>query len=152
MFLIATFYSNFSFFVCISDFFLNWFNSFLSDRSQTFVLEGESSSFRPITSGVPQGSILGPLLFILFINDTPHVLLSSTAALFVHYCKIFRVILSSNHCVLLQRYFYLLSDWSKKWKMNFNATKCKVLIVTRQRNPTIHSYNLDGNVLENVFF
>jgi hypothetical protein len=66
-------------------------------------MEGERSEWQPVTSGVPQGSILGPLLFLMFINDLPDVIVSSTVALFADDCKIFKVINDVNDSVSAKR-------------------------------------------------
>ena len=71
---------------------LGWIGSFLSDRDQTVVLEGESSEKRAVTSGVPQGTGLGPLLFLAYINDRPDCVTSSTTRLFADDCLIYKEI------------------------------------------------------------
>ena len=72
---------------------LNWCQDYLSNRRQRVVIDGYSSSWTEITSGVPQGSTLGPLAFVLFINDLPDVVCSaSTIALYADDSKMFRVI------------------------------------------------------------
>ena len=70
---------------------LKWIKSFLSNRTQQVVLNGKKSSSVPVTSGVPQGSVLGPLLFSIFINDLPSIV-SSPILMFADDTKIFRVI------------------------------------------------------------
>lgn len=128
---------------------LKWFESYLSNRSQCVIIEGERSDWKPVTSGVPQGSILGPLLFLLFINDMPDVIVSSTVALFADDCKVFKVIRNERDCQLLQDDLKKLNDWSTKWNMNFNASKCKIMRITRSNSPVEFNYYLDGtqNVL-----
>jgi len=84
--------------------FLHWFISYLGNRLQRAVIDGESSDWLPITSGVPQGSLLGPALFVLFIDDMPSVLChSSTLALFADDAKCVRAIRSHTDCALTRR-------------------------------------------------
>ena len=71
---------------------LNWFADYLRDRKQCVIVEGASSSFLNVTSGVPQGSVIGPLLFILYVNDLPEVTNNSTVALFADDSKCYRAI------------------------------------------------------------
>ena len=129
---------------------LKWFESYLSSRLQCVMIEGECSDWKPVTSGVPQGSILGPLMFLMFINDMPDVIVSSTVALFADDCKVFKVINHERDCVLLQNDLNKLYDWSEKWEMKFNASKCKIMRITRSNSPVEYNYYLDGTQLECV--
>jgi hypothetical protein len=88
------------------------------------------STFKPVSSGVPQGSNLGPLFFLLYINDMPESVENSTVALFADDSKIFKEIKTRNDCVLLQKDLEALYQWSVKWKMNFNPSKCTVLTIS----------------------
>lgn len=133
-----------------TDAFVKLFESYLSCRSQCVLIEGEKSTFRPVTSGVPQGSILGPLLFLLFINDMPDSVEHSTVALFADDSKVFKEIKSREDCVSLQKDLDALHQWSVRYKMNFNASKCKILTISRSHAPIKFDYNLDGSILENV--
>ena len=130
--------------------FLQWFKSYLLNRFQCVVMEGERSDWQPVTSGVPQGSILGPLLFLMFINDLPDVIVSSTVALFADDCKIFKVINDVNDSLSLQKDLNELHNWSTKWNMQFNASKCKIMRISRSNSPVEHNYYLDGTQLECV--
>ena len=107
------------------------------------------SDWLPVTSGVPQGSILGPLMFLLYINDMPSVSSLCTTALFADDVKCFKEIKSQTDSVILQNHLDMLYNWSINWKMSFNVRKCKVLSVTRAGN-TQPSYTLNGSHLEHV--
>ncbi|PFX13619.1 RNA-directed DNA polymerase from mobile element jockey [Stylophora pistillata] len=120
---------------------LHWFISYLGNRLQRVVIDGKSSNWLPVTSGVPQGSLLGPALFVLFINDMPSALShSSTLALFADDAKCFRTIRSYADCALLQDEIDKLVDWSNNWKLAFNVDKCSLCTVTRKRSPIICNY------------
>ncbi|CAB4043417.1 Hypothetical predicted protein, partial [Paramuricea clavata] len=115
---------------------LKWFGSYLHDRKQRVVLDGKCSEWLDVTSGVPQGSILGPALFVLFINDMPDVISESgTLALFADDAKCLRTINSDADCVALQRDLNNLTTWSAEWKLPFNIDKCTISTVTTKRNP-----------------
>ena len=87
----------------ISGSILQWFNSYLSERYHRVVLAGEFSDSLPVTSGVPQGSILGPLLFIIYANDIPDCLNESKLPLFADDSKRFRTMLSGNSPAALRQ-------------------------------------------------
>ena len=78
-----------------------WILDFLSGRSQRVVLEGASSDSEPVVSGVPQGTVLGPVLFLLYINDLPDVAVHSTARLFADDCIVYRPIRNNDDTILL---------------------------------------------------
>ena len=84
----------------IKDQTLNWISAFLSNRTQTVVLDGESSDIAPVTSVVPQGTVLGPVLFLVYINDLPEYLKSSQ--LFADDSIIYKTIKSQKDCDNLQ--------------------------------------------------
>ena len=90
---------------------LQWIKDFLKDRTQKVVLNGKKSNSIPVTSGVPQGSVLGPILFTMFVNDLPSVV-SSPVYMFADDTKIFRVIRTSEDYSALQHDLDLLYDWS----------------------------------------
>ena len=104
----------------------NWFKNYLQDRQQRVFVDGCTSNWAPVTSGVPQGSLLGPLLFIIFINDLPSALPDgSLTFLYADDTKLFSSILSYLDAVNLQQALTNLDSWSLHNNINFNALKCK---------------------------
>ena len=116
---------------------LNWVNDFLTNRKQRVVVNDVCSEFRNVLSGVPQGSVIGPLLFILYINDLPLVL-QTTCKIFADDTKIYSI---TDNIHALQDDLYSLFDWSEKWKMNFNISKCKIMHIGK--NNPLHVYYVD---------
>ena len=94
--------------------------NYLSGRLQMVVLNGQTSSWRPVLAGVPQGSILGPLLFLVYINDLPNGL-KSNAKLFADDTSLFAIVKDKNESAdVLNNDLLLISEWAYDWKMLFN--------------------------------
>ena len=127
-----------------------WIKNFLHDRQQAVVVEGSSSGFIPVRSGVPQGSVLGPCLFLVYINDMPsHV--SSNTRLFADDTAVDRQIKTNADPAVLQKDLDALSRWEHQWDMQFHPGKCNVLAVQRCRKPAPpRTYTLHGQELETV--
>ena len=106
----------------------SWIKEFLTDRSQKVVIEGKSSDSANISSGIPQGSVLGPILFLIFINDLPDVILSFIK-LFADDAKLFGRVNSIMQGLTVQVSLDNSVDWAKLWKMNYHFKKCKHLHV-----------------------
>lgn len=122
---------------------LRWIQSFLANRRQRVVLPGGSSSWKPVYSGVPQGSILGPILFLMYVNDIPdHV--HSTVKMFADDTKLYRECSSRQDCENLQSDLNSLGAWANHWLLRFNESKCVVL---RIRQALVYHYSLNGTVL-----
>ena len=102
---------------------LNWTRSFLSSRTQKVRVGAEMSSEAPVVSGIPQGSILGPILFTAFINDMPDSLESSCYIL-ADDTKIFN---DAHKKRTIQEDIYKLQQWSETWDLHFNVSKCHVM-------------------------
>ena len=102
-----------------------------------------------MVSGVPQGTVLGPLLFLLHINDLPSVA-SSKVRLFADDCLIYRNIKNKEDQIALQEHLNLLENWGNTWGMRFNAAKCNIMRVSQTRDPKLFNYSLTGQVLEVV--
>ena len=118
---------------------------FLCDRSIRTVVRGNYSKFQAVLSGVPQGSVLGPLLFVLFINDLPGGL-NNVTKLFADDLKL---IGNASNVNSINEDLASLERWEELWLLRFNASKCKVMHLNFNDNCT-HSYVLDGTSLEAV--
>ena len=127
-----------------------WINSFLSNRTQKVVVDGEESYCGDVTSGVPQGSVLGPCLFLLYINDMPKDI-NSTVRLFADDTIAYLAIKSNDDAKTLQEDLDKLAKWETTWQMEFHPGKCQVLHITRNRvHKTNNTYTLHGKTLETV--
>ena len=126
---------------------LNWVRSFLTGRNQRVRVENEFSNSVPVKSGIPQGSVLGPTLFVIFINDMPEIVVSM-CQLFADDAKIFRNVSSREDCIKLQNDLDKLTEWSARWQLPFNVEKCKSL--HRGKNNSRHRYVMDIQELEQV--
>ena len=129
----------------------NWIRSFLCNRHQRVILDGEGSELAPVRSGVPQGTVLGPILFLCYINDLPDCVKSQTR-LFADDCLLYRAIKSVTDQLQLQRDLLSLEKWADSWGMSFNSKKCYLLSVNRPRvQKKLHyDYTLKNHTLEKV--
>ena len=126
-----------------------WIHEFLTDRQQEVVLEGVHSKATDITSGVPQGTVLGPLLFLVYINDMPENI-SSTNRLFADDALVYRIIQSRKDQTLLQEDHDKLQDWEHNWLMQFYADKCEVIRFTNKKRPLTQDYDIHNTKLQTV--
>ena len=127
-----------------------WIKSFLTGRSQRVVINGDESSNAPVTSGVPQGSVLGPILFLIFIDDLPQYTKSSKVRLFADDTIVYLTISSIDDCHKLQEDMNGLEIWESDWLMEFHPAKCNILRITRKKTKIIFPYSLHGHPLEKV--
>ena len=103
----------------------NLLENYLSGRFQRIVLHGQTSSWRPVLAGVPQGSIMGPLLFLIYINDLPNEL-KSNVKLFVDDTSVFTVVKDKNESAnILNNVLQSISTWADNWKILFNPDSSK---------------------------
>ncbi|KAL8587797.1 hypothetical protein ACOMHN_021015 [Nucella lapillus] len=128
---------------------LDWVANFLANRTQQVGVEGEKSTIGHVTSGVPQGSVLGPTLFLAYINDLGNNI-KAKVRLFADDTILYRNIKHQQDADELQTDLKTLETWEKKWQMEFNVTKCNVLSMTNKRKKIPPKYTLHGHILEQV--
>ena len=123
---------------------LRWIEAFLTGRRQRVVLNGARSDWTDVVSGVPQGSVLGPLLFVVYVNDLPEVVQSSVQ-LFADDTKIYGSVGQATDVLRLQSDLDALVKWSSKWQLPFNTGKCKSLHIGSANSR--HVYTMDNTAL-----
>ena len=118
-----------------------WLRSFVTGRRQRVLINGSASSWSPVVSGVPQGTVLGPILFLMFINDLP-TNTTSGIKLFADDCGLNRPVNSVSDHFAPQRDLNQLEKWAYTWQMKFAPTKCFVMSVTLKNSPSQFRYFL----------
>jgi hypothetical protein len=130
---------------------LSWLKKFLFYRKQRVILDGKLSSTLDVSSGVPQGTVIGPLCFLVYINDMPACVSTGTkTSLFADDALVYREVVSKDDPTSFQHDLDALSTWGTDWLMSFNTDKCHIMHFTNKKSPTITSYKLCGNVLSAV--
>ena len=127
---------------------LTWFRAYLYDRRQRVTVLGATSRDLPVTSGVPQGSILGPALFLLYVNNLPDSIHNSKVAMFADDTKVYKVVISEDDGAALQQDLDNLSSWSVASGLAFNDKKCKLQTITSKHKSTCTSYEVNGNTIK----
>ncbi|MDD9361349.1 MAG: reverse transcriptase family protein, partial [Anaplasma sp.] len=128
---------------------LNWIREFLKNRTQSVIVNNHTSHSLPVISGVPQGSVLGPLLFLIYINDLPlHV--SCHIRMFADDCVIYRSVANVSDQSILQNDINNVQGWCNQWLMVLNFNKCKVMSFQRRRNPLLSPYAIANVPIELV--
>ena len=126
-----------------------WIRNFLTFRVQQTVCDGTQSPTQLVTSGVPQGTVLGPLLFLLYVNDLTDNL-ECSARLFADDCLLYIPITTTDDMNKLQSDFYKLEQWQKTWQMKFNPTKCFIMCISLKRDPPHRTYMFCNTALAYV--
>ena len=124
-----------------------WISSFLQERKQRVVVGGDHSQWVHVESGVPQGTVLGPMLFILFINDLPNNI-KSPVRLFADDCVLYNTIESQKDADQLQHDLDSLRNWEQQWQMEFNAAKCFVMRISHANTKFKFDYSLGNSILQ----
>ena len=128
---------------------LDWMNDFLSERTQQVIINGESSSKGKVISGVPQATVLGPLLFLIYINDLPDRA-NSQIRLFADDSYLYKTIDTPQDTLQLQKDLDALTKWENEWSMEFHPDKCKLLHITNKLKPIEASYYMHNHKLDIV--
>ena len=129
---------------------LKWIMDFFIDnKKQKVVIDGVNSDCIPISCGVPQGSVFGPILFLVYINELPEQV-KSGVSLFADDTAMYLALSSHTEGQVLQNDLLSLEKWETMWHMNCNPSKCQVLHVTRLKTPTETKYFLHDTELDNV--
>ena len=139
----------------ISHTILQWLFSYLRSRKQCVLLNGQQSSMRHVTSGVPQGSVLGPLLFLFYINDLASVQLTqgTQIVLYADDILLYKEIASQSDYCSLQCNITSVSQWVKSNHLTLNINKCKYMVISKlvsRRIPLPGPLTLSGHDLERV--
>ena len=130
---------------------LAWITEYLKDRTQIVRVNGESSRTAAVISGIPQGTVLGPLLFVIYINDILDNV-DSSGLLFADDAKIFRKISCREDSLRLQDDIANLEDWSDLWLLKFHPDKCHLLTLGKLENIMYcHRYKVSGKEIEHTF-
>ena len=122
---------------------LKWMSDFLQGRQMSTVIRGTASQHREVTSGVPQGSVLAPIMFLIYVNDLGEDLSrNSYINMFADDAKIQRKIIDENSCKELQEDIDKIKAWGEKWKMDFNVDKCHIVRFGESDKRPIWQYKL----------
>jgi hypothetical protein len=129
---------------------IGWISSFLAGRTQKVVVDGYCSESSPVTSGVPQGTVVGPMLFLIYIDNITEGVTSSIR-LFADDCLLYREIKNTDDAKALQQDLDRLHTWSKHWQMSFNIKKCNSMTVTNKRRTAVkYQYSMNNEPFQSV--
>lgn len=130
---------------------VNWIADYLSNREQYVAINDHKSASLHVTSGVPQGSVLGPILFLIYINDIVNVIDSGVQIrLFADDCVLYREINCPSDQTELNNNLTNISKWCSMWGMMLNTDKCVYMQLTRKERPLKHAYKIESDSLKEV--
>ena len=124
----------------------NWMADYLKGREMRTVVRDEKSEWRKVTSGVPQGSVLAPVMFLIYVNDMPEAV-SSYISLFADDAKLLRKISNQKDCEELQNDLNKINEWSKRWEMEFNIHKCHVMEMGKSEMRPSWTYKMGDDII-----
>ena len=120
---------------------LSWIEDYLTNRRHRVTIEGMAFQWKPVTSGVPQGSMIGPILFLIYVNDIgSDISTDSLLHLFADDAKLCRAITTHIDCSILEVDISSVNTWCETWDMNVNPIKCKHLRTTKKGNSVRATY------------
>ena len=112
---------------------LSWIKDFLTNLKQQVIINGSKSNVVEVTSGVPQGSVLGPILFLIYINDMPEVV-NCFLKLFADDSKLYNICSTQEQRILFQESIDNICKWTTDWLMQLNTSKCKHMVINNRHN------------------
>ncbi len=127
----------------------SWIENWLSNRKKRVVINGTASNWAPVTTGVPQGLVLGPVLFIIYINDID-VGLNNFIAKFADDAKLGNSVITDRNRISLQEDLRKISECSQRWEMPFNVNKCEILQVGARHQK--FEYEMNGPKIDSIQF
>lgn len=125
---------------------LRWMDDYLQGREMRTIIKDSKSSWRPVTSGVPQGSVLAPIMFQIYVNDMTRNL-NCYVNLFADDAKIMKIIKNESDCKELQTDIDRILAWSRRWQLKFSAKKCHVLEFGKSKNRPLWTYKMGGETI-----
>ena len=138
----------------LDEYLLAWLHDYLCNRTQSVVVDGAESDTVPVLSGVPQGSVLGPLLFLIYINDLPNAAIHPSAIvnLFADDVLLYHTVSNISDYLIVQESINSVEQWSSSNYLSLNTLKCKCMLISRKKQPLqpVHPLLLNGDVLERV--
>ena len=141
-------------FLGLDSYVISWVHDYLCGRTQSVVVDGAESDVASVLSGVPQGSVLGPLLFLIYINDLPGAALHPSAIinLFADDVLLYHYVSKPSDYLTVQASINCIQQWSSDHYLCLNALKCKYMLISRKKQPLqpIHPLVLNGENLEKV--
>ena len=129
---------------------VRWVTSFLLNRRQRVPVKGQFSAWTDVLRGIQQGSVLGPILFVLYINDLPDNMISEVFV-FADDTKVFREVRLNEDIQTLQKDLNNLQGWSNKWLLRFHPDKCKVMTISRKKKRDQKKYTTRKQVGNNTY-
>ena len=111
------------------------------------VINGVFSDWANVTSGVPQGTVLGPLLFILYVNDLDSVIKNSTIKLFADDVLLYAPANTQKECSALQDDLTAIFNWANRWQLKLNIAKCEALSITNKQKPVNFTYCVNRQLI-----
>ena len=125
-----------------------WLQAYLTNRVQRVSVNNAVSDVVPVVSGVPQGSILDPILFLVFVNDILAAMTSSLVLFFADDAKCVKSISQMSDCLSFQEDLNKLVTWSTTWNLLFNEKKCSMVRFCSNDSPVSYNYHLNSKPVE----
>ena len=126
-----------------------WMENYLRGREMRTIVRGIKSEWKMVSSGVPQGSVLGPIMFLLYVNDMP-IGINSYMNMFADDAKIMRKVKTLEDCNKLQEDLDKIYEWSVKWQMEFNINKCHVMKMGKSKYRPCKTYKMGEKIIKEV--